>query len=51
MQRRMDSVVSEGKEVQGDVIKSMLLSMGDNWAENLGTLQNAMNNRDQGVGR
>ena len=55
--RDMQQVMGEqmGDRVGGDVktndIKEMLMGMGGDWAKNLGALQAAVNNKNQGVGR
>lgn len=51
LQQRFAGQLGGGKEVKTGGIKDMLLSMGDNWADNLGALQKAVNGTDQGVGR
>lgn len=51
MQTRVDAHMGERKEVESNDIKEILTSMGGNWVDNLGALQDAMNSRDQGLGR
>ena len=51
MQTRDDAHMGDRKEVESKDIKDILTSMGANWVENLGAMQDAMNSRDQGVGR
>ena len=50
MQARVNAHMGERKEVESKDIKDILTSMGGNWVDNLGALQDAMNSRDQGVG-
>lgn len=40
-----------GGDVQTGDIKETLMGMGGDWTKNLGSLQAAVNNKDQGVGR
>lgn len=40
-----------GGDVQTGDIKEILTGMGGDWTKNLGSLQAAVNNKDQGVGR
>ena len=51
MQTRIAAHMGERKEVESKDIKDILTSMKGDWANNLGALQDAMNSRDQGVGR
>ena len=51
MQTQVDAHMGERKEVQSKDIKEILTSMRGNWVDNLGALQDAMNGRNQGVGR
>ena len=51
IQTRVDAHMGERKEVESKDIKEILTSMGGNWVDNLGALQDAKNNRDQEVGK
>lgn len=51
IQQRLTGQLRERKNAETKDIKDILLKMGENWSENLGVLQAAMNGTNQGVGR
>ncbi|CAL8576096.1 hypothetical protein XPA_001987 [Xanthoria parietina] len=53
LQQRLNMQMGErsGGDVQTGDIKETLMGMGGDWTKNLGSLQAAVNNKDQGVGR
>ena len=50
MQQRVANQLGGRKAVETEDIKDILMGMGENWADNLGALEAAMNGTDQGVG-
>ncbi|KAI4280629.1 MAG: hypothetical protein L6R38_004310 [Xanthoria sp. 2 TBL-2021] len=53
MQQRLNTQMAErsGGDVKTSDIKEILMGMGGDWTKKLGSLQAAVNNKDQGVGR
>ena len=53
MEQRLNTQMGDriGGDVKTSDIREMLMGMGGDWTKNLGSLQAAINNRDQGVGR
>ena len=51
MQQQLAGQLGGRQEVGTDDIRQMVMGMGANWADNLGTLEAAMNRTNQGVGR
>lgn len=51
MQEILTGQMEEKREVENKDIREMCMEMGSDWASNLGTLMQAVNAKNQGVGR